>query len=234
MWGWARVNIITKRGSSIAIAIHRTVLYGGKGCKQCQPGVLIEHSWLLASTLFWVALLKAGYWLTVWANSLGIDSQGPLWWWKDCQLGGVLAPLLNIPSIINSSKLCNSFLMMKFIFLALISILFLFCSCMSTSVCVGTKNKIQLYGHPTLRVVYACISGNITTKFRNGLNCILNYIPITFSYILNYINYIKYIVFFKGLVTMTLTNVVRTIFYHLRNGQKIVHTTFVRVIVTKP
>ena len=38
----------------------------------------------------------------------------------------------------------------------------------------------------------------------------------------------------KGLVTMTLTNVVRTIFYHLRNGQKIVRTTFVRVIVTKP
>ena len=33
---------------------------------------------------------------------------------------------------------------------------------------------------------------------------------------------------------MTLTNVVRTIFYHLRNGQKIVRTTFVRVIVTKP
>ena len=38
----------------------------------------------------------------------------------------------------------------------------------------------------------------------------------------------------KALVTMTLTNVVRTIFYHLRNGQKIVRTTFVRVIVTKP
>ena len=37
----------------------------------------------------------------------------------------------------------------------------------------------------------------------------------------------------KALVTMTLTNVVRTIFYHLRNGQKIVRTTFVRVIVTK-
>ena len=33
---------------------------------------------------------------------------------------------------------------------------------------------------------------------------------------------------------MTLTNVVRTIFVHLRNGQKIVRTTFVRVIVTKP
>ena len=33
---------------------------------------------------------------------------------------------------------------------------------------------------------------------------------------------------------MTLTNVVRTIFDHLRNGQKIVRTTFVRVIVTKP
>ena len=31
---------------------------------------------------------------------------------------------------------------------------------------------------------------------------------------------------------MTLTNVVRTIFFHLRNGQKIVRTTFVRVIVT--
>ena len=31
---------------------------------------------------------------------------------------------------------------------------------------------------------------------------------------------------------MTLTNVVRTIFYHLRNGPKIVRTTFVRVIVT--
>ena len=38
----------------------------------------------------------------------------------------------------------------------------------------------------------------------------------------------------KALVTMTLTNVVRTIFVHLRNGQKIVRTTFVRVIVTKP
>ena len=33
---------------------------------------------------------------------------------------------------------------------------------------------------------------------------------------------------------MTLTNVVRTIFDHLRNGKKIVRTTFVRVIVTKP
>ena len=33
---------------------------------------------------------------------------------------------------------------------------------------------------------------------------------------------------------MTLTNVVGTIFDHLRNGQKIVCTTFVRVIVTKP
>ena len=32
---------------------------------------------------------------------------------------------------------------------------------------------------------------------------------------------------------MTLTNVVRTIFDHLRNGQKIVRTTFVNVIVTK-
>ena len=38
----------------------------------------------------------------------------------------------------------------------------------------------------------------------------------------------------KPMVTMTLTNVVRTIFYHLRNGQKIVCTTFVRLIVTKP
>ena len=38
----------------------------------------------------------------------------------------------------------------------------------------------------------------------------------------------------KGLVTMTLTNVVRTIFWPLRKWKKIVRTTFVRVIVTKP
>ena len=33
---------------------------------------------------------------------------------------------------------------------------------------------------------------------------------------------------------MALASVVRTIFYHLRNGQKIVRTTFVGVVVTKP
>ena len=37
----------------------------------------------------------------------------------------------------------------------------------------------------------------------------------------------------KALVTNTLTNVVRTIFDHLRNGKKIVRTAFARVFVTK-
>ena len=37
----------------------------------------------------------------------------------------------------------------------------------------------------------------------------------------------------KALVTNTLTNIVRTIFDHLRNGRKIVCTAFARVFVTK-